>query len=353
MNENLIQIGPAESMLQLPEIYRWGIDFIRMIQQIENPGLTALMKLISNLGAGYFFIPVILLILWWIDEKRGLRFGILLIVSAWINVFLKEVLKHPRPFHLDPSLGFGFAPGYGAPSGHAQMSLVFWLPIAAWLSHVWAGTQRVKIRRILIWVIAIFIVLLIGFTRLYLGVHFPSDLLAGWILGLILLALYFIPGPVLMEKLGSADIRARNISVAAAALLMNALLPVDRTLPALLLGFCIGYNIMKQRFPFSARGEIKGKSPGPKLMFFRCLTGFIGMAILFLGLELILPGERSLFGNIPLWSRASPFYGIGFFIRYGLLGFWASAGAPYMFLTMGLASSCGAPGSKSPGEGLE
>ena len=206
--------------------------------------------------------------------------------------------------------------------------------MAAWLSQVWAGKKRA-----LIWAPAIIIIIFIGFTRLYLGVHFPADLLAGWTLGLAILALWFIPGPFLTEKLSSAGIRAQNISAAAMALIMNGLLPHDRTLPALFLGFCLGYNIMKQRFPFFAQADINGKNPSAKIRFFRCLTGFTGMAIIFIGLRFILPGEGSLFRDIPLWGYASPLYETGHFIRYGLLGFWVSAGAPYMFQSMGLASN--------------
>ena len=342
MSDNIIQIGPAESSAALPEIYRWGIEFIKVIQQVENHVLTALMNFITTLGSGYFFLLIILFIFWWIDEKKGLRFAVLIIVSAWINSFMKEVLQQPRPFHIDPSLGLVTATGYGAPSGHAQNSLIFWLPIAAWLSQIW--TEK---KRFFIWALAIIIVVLIGFSRLYLGVHFPTDLLVGWAIGFVILALWFIPGPFLTEKLSSANIRIQNISAAAAALIMNGLLVDDRTLPALFLGFCLGYNIMKQRFPFYAAGEINGIKPDLKTKLFRCLTGFASMAILFIALRFILPGEGSLFANIPLWGNASPLYETGNFIRYGILGFWASAGAPYMFQSMGLAANSKAQAGKN------
>ena len=340
MNENMIQMVPMESTPWMPEVYRWGIEVIKLIQQIENPGLTALTKFISVMGSAYFFIPVILFIFWWMDEKRGLLFGILTIVSGWINVFAKEVLQHPRPFNLEPSLGLVFVPGYGAPSGHAKLSLTFWLAMAAWLSHLWMEKkQHFLTSRSFVWAFSILIILLVGFTRLYLGVHFPTDIFAGWLLGLIILAIWLIPGPSLMNRLAQAGLRAQNISAAVIALLMNALLPEDKTLPALFLGFCIGYNLMKHRFPFSAQGEISEKKPGINIMLFRCLTGFIGMAVIFLASRLIFPGEGSLFGNITLWGRDSPFYDIGHFFRFGLLGFWVSAGAPYLFKAMGLAST--------------
>jgi len=333
MNENVIQMLPAENLSFLSEMYQWGIEVIKVIQRIENPVLTALVKFITALGTEALYLPLILFIFWWIDEKRGLRFGILIIVSAWINAFMKDLLKQPRPFVLDPSVGIDFESSYGAPSGHAQMSLCFWIPMAAWLEKVWPR------RRTVMWATAIFFVLLMAFTRLYLGVHFPTDIFAGWILGGIILFILFVPGPILEKFLTSGGIRLQNISAAVIALAMNGLYPRERNLPALFLGFCLGYTLMKQRFPFSARAEINGKKPGAKIMFLRCLTGFAGMAAIYLVLKLIFPGEGSLFKNIAMWGPASPYSELGRFIRYGLLGFWVSAGAPRLFQRIGLASS--------------
>ena len=333
-------------------MYRWGIEVIKVIQRIENPILTALVKFITALGTEALYVPLILFIFWWVDEKRGLRFGILIIVSAWINAFMKDVLKQPRPFNLEPSLGLARESSYGCPSGHAQMSLTFWVPMAAWCAQAWTTGigKKPGRRRALIWAAAIFFVLLIAFSRLYLGVHFPTDIFAGWILGGVILVFFFIAGPVLEKLFSAAGIRSQNICAAAIVLLMNGVYPRDRILPALLLGFCIGYSLMKRRFPFSARGEIDGKKPGGQVMLFRCLTGFLGLAVIYLGLRLVLPGEGSLFADITVWGRFSPFYELGRFIRYGLLGLWASAGAPRMFQRMGLAPNVSA--SRSSGEQL-
>ena len=357
MTEQIIQMVPAENLPFLMEIYRWGIGLIKTIQRIENPALTSLMKFISVLGTEALYVPLLLFIFWWIDEKRGLRFGILVIVSAWINAFFKVILKQPRPFNLEPSVGLSSEASYGIPSGHAQMSLTFWIPMAAWLSQLWtakagAGLPQTEKKRsygkIIPWACVVLFILLIGFSRLYLGVHFPTDLLAGWILGGIILVIWFIPGPSLSKRFASAGTRIQNICAAAAALVMNGLYSGNRSLPALFLGFCLGYTIMRKYFPFSARGEINGKKPGIPNMFFRCIIGFLGMAVIYLGLKLILSGNGSFLSSIPIWGPASPFYGIGYFIRYGLLGLWASAGAPRVFLQMGLAAAA-SPGDTGNG----
>ena len=370
MNEHIIQMLPAENTTFLAGIYQWGIEVIKVIQKIENPALTALIKFITVFGTEALYVPVILFIFWWIDEKHGLRLGILIIISAWINAFIKDVLKQPRPFNLEPSVGLATESSYGAPSGHAQMSLTFWISTAVWLSRRWAAKvlpnkktpgKNPGTGKPVIWAAAIFIILLIGFTRLYLGVHFPTDLLAGWFVGGIILVLWYIPGSALQKRLASAGIcsrviysrgiRFQNICAALIALIMSSVYPKDRYLPAVFLGFCIGYTLMKKSFPFSARGEINGKKPGVPIMLLRCITGFLGMAVIYLGLRLIFPGEGSLFGSIPLWGQASPLYEIGRFIRYGLIGFWVSAGAPWIFIRMKLAALPPAANTGSQGEG--
>ena len=341
---------PAEKLSFLTEMYRWGIEVIKVIQRIENPTLTVLIKIITALGTEVFYVPLILIIFWWIDEKRGLRFGILIILSAWINAFVKDILKQPRPYNLEPSVGLAAESSYGAPSGHAQMSLTFWIYMAAWLvrSRVVkkpgaADTEQraagfsPERRRFLIWAGAVFMILLIGFTRLYLGVHFPTDLFAGWIIGGIILVLWFVPGPFFEKHFIAAGIRFQNILAALLALVMNSVYPRDRSLPALFLGFCLGYNLMKSRFPFSARGNINGKKPGIHVMILRCVTGFAGMVVVYTALRFILPGEGSLFKDLPMWGPFSPFYELGHFIRYVLVGSWATDGAPLLFQRMGLA----------------
>jgi len=314
----------------IPGIYLWGIEIIKAIQRLKSPALTAILSFITEFGTASFYLPAILFLFWWIDEKKGFRLGILILLSAWINAFLKDIFKQPRPFNLDPSLGLAYEPTYGIPSGHAQFSLCFWIPIAAWFAEKKSGKKRV-----FIWAAAISFILLIGFTRLYLGVHFPTDLFAGWIIGALILVLVYAATP-LFNKYLTDQTRVQNISAALAALAMISLYPSDRSLPALFLGFFLGYNIMKKEFPFSTQNELKKE--GLFTMFFRCLIGFAGLVAIYFVLRLLLPGEGSLFSYVILWSPVSPFYELGRFIRYGLVGLWASAGAPMVFQRVGISS---------------
>jgi membrane-associated phospholipid phosphatase len=331
MNEGVISILSADNInfFSLYGIYRWGIDLIKGIQVIENPLLTVFMKGLTFLGTEYVYILITLLVLWCVNEKKGLHLGVLILLSAWANSLLKFVLKQPRPYNLDPSVGLAFESSYGIPSGHAQMSLVFWGLIACWYQGRGKGAVRLA---------AVLFTLMLGFTRLYLGVHFPTDLLAGWLLGGIILVLYFIlekpVATVLSGEFSGAafgEIRPRMISAALIALLMNALHPQDTSLSGLFLGFAVGYNLMQKYAPFSAGTKTGGEKPGTAYQVLRYLLGLTGAALVYLGLRAILPGESSLWAEFPLWGFASPYYQLGRFLRYGLLGLWAALGAPWIF----------------------
>jgi hypothetical protein len=167
--------------------------------------------------------------------------------------------------------------------------------------------------------------LLISFTRLYLGVHFPTDLLGGWLLGGVMLTFYFLFESRITALLLAGGRRTMMIAVAAVAFLMNVIYPDDISLSGLFLGLGAGYALMLGSFPFSAQAPVKGQKPGPAMMALRLFLGFAGAALLYLGLKNLFPGETSVY------------YRLGRFIRYGLLGFWSSAGAPWVFLRLGLA----------------
>ncbi|MDR0312987.1 MAG: phosphatase PAP2 family protein [Treponema sp.] len=339
MNETAILLSQTESLPFLAAIYAWGIEVIKSIQSIQSPGLTAFMNIITSLGTEYVYIVIVLLIFWCLNEKKGFSLGLLILVSAWINAVLKVLFNQPRPysdemigFGLEPVLALAFEPTRAFPSGHSQMSMTFWIAIASWLSFQFAEGKK-KLRP-LIWSVAILIILLIGFSRLYLGVHFPTDVLGGWIMALIVLCLFSILEKRLVPLLSKAGIRVQLVIAAAAALIMNVIHPEDTSLSAMVLGFSAGYSLMIKKYPFTAQGS-SDKSYGLPILGLRFLLGIVGAAIIYFGLRFIIPGKDSLF-NI---TALEPFYELGRFIRYGLLGFWASYGAPRIFLKFGLASS--------------
>lgn len=328
MNE--ILMIPAESPVLFP-VLGWGINVIRSIQTLKSPGLTAFMKIISALGTEYVYIVVGLLIFWCINEKTGFFLGLLVIVSGWINTFLKIIVDLPRPFEFEPALGLAFEPSRSFPSGHAQNSMTFWAAIAIILAFRYTGGKKY---RPLVFGSCGLIIFLIGFSRIYLGVHFPTDVIGGWLIALAITAIFFFLEKRVSGVLVKIGTRGQLITAAAAALLMNFLCLQDTSLAGLLLGFCGGYSIMIRYFPFKAASPAAGKISRPLTLGLRLLIGIAGAAVIYIGFKMVFPGSGSIFEGV---SFLDPLEELFRFIRYGLLGFWASAAAPRIFSNFGLA----------------
>lgn len=100
--------------------------------------------------------------------------------SAVATLALKLMLHAPRPFSVDPLvILYDKETGYGLPSAHALMSTV----IFGWIA------MRHPKSHVLTWG-SIAIIVLVGLSRVYLGVHYPSQVLAGWIFGVLLLFIF-------------------------------------------------------------------------------------------------------------------------------------------------------------------
>jgi membrane-associated phospholipid phosphatase len=302
-------------MEHIQDIYRWGIDIIKAIQTIENPMLTAVILFVTNLGAGVLYVLMLLYIFWCVDDKAGMRLSVLTVFSVWANGFLKIMLKQPRPYNLDPSIGRAVESSYGIPSGHAQSALVFFMSIAFWL------------KKPVFYVTAILVTLLMSFTRLYLGVHFPTDILAAWIAGCIILALYWFFAERIIAVLNVSSIRFRLIVSAAISFIMLLLNQEALEMPGVFLGLGMGYTLMLRFFPFDVTKKKAGLSVTPVILIARYALGLACTGVLlFLGSNLI-----------DTIDNHSSYYRIIAFLFYAFIGAFVSAGVPWLFLKLGLS----------------
>ena len=329
---------PGEILVYLPleqvqyhPILLWGLSVVKAVQNLNGPVLGWIMTAVSEIAV-MIVIPLAIFTFWCINEKKGAAFAVLLVTSSWINSFLKILFKQPRPFDIDLSVALAHEPTYGFPSGHSQVSLVMALFLAIWLAKEKPGKKPV------IWIGAVFYILLIGFSRVFLGVHFPTDLLGGWFIGGILIFIYAAWEKQIVKILLAAGKRGQLLITAALAFVMQVLLPSDSSLPAMLLGFGGGHALMINSTPFAALGTIDGRKPGFKVFLLRCLIGMGGAALIYFALKFIFPGSE-LFSGISWWGPSSPYIELGRFIRYGLLGFWVSSGAPRIFGKLNLANN--------------
>jgi membrane-associated phospholipid phosphatase len=290
----------------MEQAMQWGLEVITTIQKAGSPFLDTVFKGITSLGNKEFFLIVIPLVFWCVDTKKGIRLAMVVLLANFVNQFCKEWWRQPRPSDLRPEVGLIKAEGFGLPSGHSQGAVVFWGVLGSWLTKPWNL------------LVAIILPLLIGFSRVYLGVHFPTDVFTGWGIGLIILGTYLLAGKLFIEWFLKLSITRQVIILVATTAVLQVLNLKDTMSPALFLGMSGGYLLMKLFVKFDASiGSIA-------LKLLRFIMGITVMAIIYVGLKALFPDE------------GSSGYHVFRFLRYFLLGVWAALGAPWMFKISGL-----------------
>lgn len=147
---------------------------------------TAVMKFITFFGSQFFLLPAnIILVLTFLLKKTrrtfSLKIASVAITSTAVMFLLKEFLKRERP--IVPLISK--AHGYSFPSGHTFTSIVFF-GMLSYIAYKNIGSRLLKwVAIALCWMLA----LLVGFSRIYLKLHYASDVIAGILLGIIWLLL--------------------------------------------------------------------------------------------------------------------------------------------------------------------
>lgn len=311
-----------------------GVRLIVALQGLGTwPSLS--MQFFSFLGTEDFFMLVLPVLYWCVDSMLGIRVTLICLLSANINAAFKLTFHGPRPYWYSPQVrGLATETSFGVPSGHAQGAVVFWGLLAAHLRKWWG------------WLVAVLFILLIGLSRLYLGVHFPHDVLPGWLIGGVILWLalrFWDPVIALAKKLNAG----RQVLCAILASLMLILLPAIpfiwlkatnwqpaqdwamfatqaislsdvTTIAGLFLGLLVGLIWLAGQAGFQTKG-LWWK------LILRYLLGLAGVFIIRYGLKYIFPsGENAL----------AYFFG---YLRYTVIGFWVTGGAPRIFIRVKLA----------------
>lgn len=164
------------------------------VQSSINPELTKLMKIITSFGSSRIIltgIAILGVIMVFKKQKWKALFLIFFVgIGGLVNLLLKWIFKRQRPtaYRLIGERGYSF------PSGHSMVSLIFYgMIVCLFVSNT--GWVLKTISSLLIFSL----VMLIGISRVYLGVHYPSDILAGFTAGEILLTIGFIIYEVFMR----------------------------------------------------------------------------------------------------------------------------------------------------------
>ena len=137
------------------------------------------------------------------------------------------------PYTKDASIHRITETSWSMPSGHAQASAVFF-PLLAGIQRRWKLWVRL--------VVAIVFPLLVGLSRIYLGVHYPTDVLVGWVLGFIVSLAFLFLSKSAFELASKIPMSYKILLVAIVAVIFNWLCSDTIELPALIFGFGAGYT---------------------------------------------------------------------------------------------------------------
>ncbi|KRN53850.1 hypothetical protein IV84_GL001171 [Pediococcus damnosus] len=162
------------------------------IQTNRTPGKTSFFLFITTLGNPLPHIGFILLLVAWLIYSKHYRLlsfaALALLLDTSGNQVIKQLIERPRPLHKLISIG-----GYSFPSGHSTGTTV----LLGSIMIIAAVLVKTNWRRWLIYLGSFMGILLIGISRIYLNVHYPTDVLGGFLLGttIVLLTAYFVlPG---------------------------------------------------------------------------------------------------------------------------------------------------------------
>jgi membrane-associated phospholipid phosphatase len=319
----------------------WGIPIIEWFQNLGDGWLQP-MKFFTFLGTENFIMLIMPALFWCYDASLGFRLGLALLTSNGINSILKIAFGWPRPYWVSTEVkALSAETSFGIPSGHAQNAVVLW------------GRLASALNRPVITIICIFLILFISCSRLYLAVHFPTDVLVGWLIGGLLLVIFVVLDQPIGQWLKKTSFRLKMILsfiLPISILILGVIITsatADRSLPqewtqtaqiavpeadpidphnpesiisamGSLLGLCSGYVLLLRWDRFNVAGTAL-KRIG------RYIVGVCGVVIIFFGLRMVFPQDETL---LAFTLR---------FIRYAAVGFWVSYLGPRIFVALRLA----------------
>ena len=284
------------------DLLQFQIGITLWLQSI-SPALDSVFKAINFLQTEEFFLLALPIVWWCIDKRIGASLAILFLSSDYLVRFIKGLIALPRPYQVDPRVRpLDPQTDTSFPSAGTMATVIFW------------GYLAPQFRRRALWVWTILAIVLVALARVYLGAHYPTDVLASVVIGAIILAV--VNGGSLVERIASAPRAAQWIAAIGAPIVLAVIYLNAETAVGLgaLLGFGVGVLLEAQFVCFDPRGA----------WWRQLLKLVIGLAIA-LGLRLAIK---------PLLPPGN----VSDMARYAVIGVWLGVGAPWVFVRTKLAT---------------
>lgn len=267
---------------------------LQFFEAHRNPFLTLLFTSITILAEEGFLVVVLSILYWCVDKTKGKRLAWFVLFGLLGNSVIKNIVQMPRPYELGvvSPLRMQTALGYSFPSGHTQSATSFW-----------GGSMMIFKTRVSV-IIGCIMIVLTALSRMYLGVHWPMDVLGGIVFGFIFI--YF--ASKLIDETGS--VLKYHVFYASLLCLIALVFNVRHNFyssVSTIFGFCLGTYLEQNYIMFNTAISIKK-------IIYRLIIGFLGVFAIYLGIEKYLPDVKSIS-----------------MLKNALVMLWITVGAPYLF----------------------
>lgn len=277
------------------------MEVIQYIQGFANPFLDFFFSTITHIGGSTVGIIFSILLFWCVNKRLGYKFLYAVIFSFSLNNLIKGFFNSSRPIGQPGILSRNIATATGSsfPSGHSQASATTFTFLIS------------QYRNIYIWIIGIFMMIMVPLSRLYLGVHWPKDVIAGTIIGIISV---FISNKIFESSFD------KSLSLIIYSLILFVIIGIfvpsndlSKSLGAFI-GLVVSLIIEKKFINFDPTGSFINH-------LIKCLIGVIGALIIYLVFSKFLP--------------SSNFFSL---LKYSLIVMWAVSISPYIFIKFKLCN---------------
>lgn len=277
-------------------------SILLFFQEHANPFLDRVFELVTMFGEEGVILLIALAIYWCVDKRRGFSIASCLLFSLSCSMVVKAIVRHPRPFQVLSSIQgkrVGTATGYSFPSGHSTAASAFY------------GATACAFPRPASIILSLLLVILVPLSRVYLGVHWPIDVIGGLIIGLGTVLFCYRIFSVLEGKPLEHFTLAIGLGTLVIGLVSGTLLQANVVDPVafgdlvstfnLFSGFYLGFYLESRHVDYTC-------DCGTTTKLLRYLGGIAGILSI-MALKKLLPAE---------------FYALGKIVRYLLLGLWAT-----------------------------